>query len=57
MDWLQAPRSAGWATEIDILPTAHLENLAGLGYTEEQESTTNWFDGECECSWCSGFRQ
>ncbi len=57
IDWLQAPRSAGWATEIDILPTAHLENLAGLGYTEEQESTTNWFDGECECSWCSGFRQ
>ena len=55
--WLNSPRAANWAGAAEIMATAHLEDLAGLGYAGGAESGTGWFDEDCSCSWCSRFSQ
>ncbi|MDP6520142.1 MAG: sulfatase-like hydrolase/transferase, partial [Planctomycetota bacterium] len=55
--WLNSPRAANWAGAAEIMATAHLEDLAGLGYAGGAESGTGWFDEDCSCSWCSSFSQ
>ena len=54
IDWLLAAPSAAWNTPQGLADADALAELAELGYTTEERTSTStqWFDPDCGCQQC-----